>query len=68
MNQIISPILIFAIRAYQASFPVIRTAVGMNGACIYSPSCSHFAAQSIRDFGAVKGVQMALRRLSSCHG
>lgn len=37
------------------------------GSCRFLPSCSEYAAEAVRRFGAVRGSLMALRRLSRCH-
>ncbi len=38
------------------------------GACIYSPSCSHYAKDSILDHGIFKGLVLAITRISRCAG
>lgn len=35
--------------------------------CRYLPTCSEYADESIRRFGAVRGTRLAVRRLSHCH-
>ncbi len=35
--------------------------------CRFYPSCSRYAQDSIRRFGALRGSWLALRRLSRCH-
>jgi putative membrane protein insertion efficiency factor len=36
-------------------------------ACRFEPSCSVYATESIRRFGAWRGTWRAMRRLSRCH-
>jgi putative membrane protein insertion efficiency factor len=36
-------------------------------ACRFEPSCSVYAMESIRRFGAWRGTWRAMRRLSRCH-
>lgn len=36
-------------------------------ACRYSPTCSEYAIQAVRKYGAGRGGWMALRRLARCH-
>jgi putative membrane protein insertion efficiency factor len=35
--------------------------------CRYSPSCSAYAIEALRRYGAVKGSWLATRRLFRCH-
>jgi putative membrane protein insertion efficiency factor len=39
----------------------------MVSACKFHPTCSRYAAESIRMHGARKGAWLALRRLGRCH-
>jgi putative membrane protein insertion efficiency factor len=50
------------IRAYQLLFSWMYA-----GSCRFMPSCSHYAAESIRRFGVARGVAQAARRLVRCH-
>jgi hypothetical protein len=36
-------------------------------ACRFHPTCSEYALQAVRRYGARRGAWMALRRLSRCH-
>ena len=36
-------------------------------ACRYTPSCSAYAEEAVRKYGAFKGSWLAIRRLSRCH-
>lgn len=35
--------------------------------CRFSPSCSAYALEAIREHGAARGVWLAVRRLGRCH-
>ena len=37
------------------------------GACRYTPTCSQYAMEAIREYGALKGGWMAFRRVLRCN-
>jgi len=53
------------VRFYRAILsPMI---LGLYGsACRFEPSCSEYAHQAITQFGLIRGVSMAARRLARC--
>ena len=55
-------IVVLPIRAYQR---VVSPMLGPR--CKYYPSCSEYAAQSIREFGVLRGVVLAGWRLLRCN-
>lgn len=36
-------------------------------ACRYQPTCSHYAIEALRRYGALKGTRLAVSRLLRCH-
>jgi hypothetical protein len=56
-----SPLLAL-IRFYQMVVSPIK-----GPSCRFVPSCSQYALEAIREFGPVRGVGLALRRVLKCH-
>jgi putative membrane protein insertion efficiency factor len=50
------------IRAYQLVISPL-----LPPACRFYPSCSHYAADAVREHGVVRGSWLALSRLARCH-
>jgi putative membrane protein insertion efficiency factor len=57
----ISSILVSFIRYYQVHLAKLNRA-----ACLYEPSCSEYAIQSIEALGFLKGSHFAVRRILRC--
>lgn len=39
----------------------------LGGQCRFYPSCSSYAEEAVRRYGALRGGWLAVRRLSRCH-
>ena len=59
----LSKLLILPIRFYQVA---ISPLLGSNK-CIYQPTCSHYAISALREWGAIKGSWLAVKRIGRCH-
>lgn len=57
-----SRILILIARAWQIGPSRI-----LPPSCRYAPSCSEYAIQAVRKYGAIKGSWLAGKRLMRCH-
>jgi uncharacterized protein len=55
-------ILILIIKLYQLTFGVL-----FRGHCRFHPTCSEYMIQSIKKYGAIKGVYNGLTRILKCH-
>ena len=61
MKRLLSLILILPIRFYQLSISPL-----FPPSCRFTPTCSRYAIEAIRRHGPLKGLWLALRRLSRC--
>jgi len=60
-------LLLVLIRVYQRAFaPVLPALLGPQCRCGYAPSCSHYAAEAVREHGALAGLWLAACRLARC--
>lgn len=55
-------ILLIFIKAYQY---LISPMLGPS--CRFTPTCSEYAAQAVKKYGAIKGVWMSVKRVGRCH-
>lgn len=62
----VSAVMLALIAAYRVLVsPVLHALFG--GGCRFTPSCSAYAAESIRRLGPLRGGRQALGRLLRCH-
>ena len=55
------------IALYQRTLSPVLPVVTLGAcACRFAPTCSHYAAEAIRQHGALRGGALALRRLLRC--
>jgi putative membrane protein insertion efficiency factor len=54
-------LVLASVRLYQVVFSPMYS-----GSCRFVPSCSEYADEAVRRFGAVRGSWLALRRLARC--
>jgi uncharacterized protein len=55
-------VLLAPIRFYQRFI-----SPGLPASCRYYPTCSSYAAEALREHGALRGSWLAIRRLGRCH-
>ena len=58
MKQLLLTLIDFYQRWISPAFP---------GKCRFRPTCSQYAIEAIRKYGAFKGSWLALRRILRCH-
>lgn len=54
--------LLLLIKAYQL---LISPMLGPS--CRFTPTCSEYAAQALKKYGALKGVWLSIKRVGRCH-
>jgi putative membrane protein insertion efficiency factor len=62
LSRALRTILLFGIATYQT---LISPLLGPR--CRFHPTCSHYAAQAIRQHGGLQGGWLAMRRMARCH-
>jgi len=61
-------ILIFGVRVYRAVVsPAQFFLFGSTGGCRFTPTCSVYAMDAVREHGAIKGTALAAGRICHCH-
>ncbi|MFB6278625.1 MAG: membrane protein insertion efficiency factor YidD [Salinibacter sp.] len=55
-------LLVGLVRAYQ-----LILSPHLGGTCRYQPTCSNYAIQAVREYGALKGLVLTVHRLLRCH-
>jgi len=61
-SEILAYPLIFCIYIYRYSFSPI-----IGNSCRFEPSCSRYAEDALRKYGAFKGSMVAVKRVLRCH-
>jgi hypothetical protein len=60
-------IILLFINIYKNFFAyVIKSIVGVNNCCRFSPTCSEYAKISIKEKGVLKGSGLSMLRLLKC--
>ena len=55
-------IFLLLIRAYQLLLSPM-----LGASCRFTPTCSQYAIEAIRKYGALKGGWLAVKRIARCH-
>lgn len=62
LSSIFSYLIIGFVRFYQ-----IAISPWLGKSCRYSPTCSQYMIEAIREWGPLKGGWMGLKRIGRCH-
>jgi putative membrane protein insertion efficiency factor len=61
-------ILILGIRAYRLVLsPAQVFLFGSDAGCRFTPTCSAYALEAVREHGAIAGTALAAKRICRCH-
>lgn len=60
-KKMVGKFFIFLIRLYQKLLSPL-----LGAQCRYTPTCSQYAVEALRKYGALKGGWLALKRILSC--
>jgi len=61
-------ILILAIRAYRLTLsPAQVFLFGQGAGCRFTPTCSAYALEAVREHGGITGTVLATKRICRCH-
>ena len=55
-------LFIFLVRFYQVVVSPLKPPT-----CRYTPTCSQYALEALKKYGAFKGSWLALKRITRCH-
>jgi hypothetical protein len=65
---LVTGLLTVLIRAYQLTLsPAQSFLFGAAAGCRYTPTCSVYAVEALREHGAMTGTALAARRICRCH-
>jgi uncharacterized protein len=62
----IKAILIFPFLALIKLYQLLISPL-LGAKCRYTPTCSHYATEALKKYGPLKGVWLAIKRISRCH-
>src|ERR1700722_8863028 len=61
-------LLLFVIQLYRHTLSPAQTFLfGVNHGCRFTPTCSQYAMDAIREHGSITGSLLALKRVCRCH-
>src|SRR6185503_15982103 len=66
--NVIQKILVFSVRTYRWTIsPAKVFLLGPLGSCRFTPSCSEYALEALKNHGSVRGSWLTVRRICRCH-
>jgi len=66
--NLLQHVLIFAIRVYRLTISPAQTLLfGSTSGCCFTPTCSQYALEAVRERGVIVGTALAAQRICRCH-
>ncbi|MEI6074756.1 MAG: membrane protein insertion efficiency factor YidD [Verrucomicrobiota bacterium] len=66
--NLLQPILIFAVHLYRWTIsPALGFLFGTGCGCRFTPTCSGYGLEALREHGALTGAWLTARRICRCH-
>lgn len=62
MREVLIKIAVLPVRFYQLAISPLT-----GPTCRYTPTCSQYTVDAIREWGILKGWWMGMKRIASCH-
>jgi len=62
MRKILNQIIIFPVKIYQWTISPL-----FPSNCRYTPSCSNYMIEAVKEWGIFKGTALGLKRIGKCH-
>ncbi|WP_018127693.1 membrane protein insertion efficiency factor YidD [Balneola vulgaris] len=62
LKKIFSALIIGFVRFYQ-----LAISPWMGSSCRYTPTCSQYMIEAVKEWGPLKGIWLGLKRIGRCH-
>jgi putative membrane protein insertion efficiency factor len=61
-------VVLFLLTLYQAVVsPLLKQLLGISSSCRFSPTCSRYTQEMIKQHGVITGSRLGLKQLFACH-
>ena len=64
-------LVLLLLYAYQKTLPIRKsitmTLFGTEKTCRFTPTCSEYTIQKVKEYGAIKGLLLGFKRILKCH-
>lgn len=64
-------LVLLLLYAYQKTLPIRKsitmTLFGTEKTCRFTPTCSEYTIQKVKEYGEIKGLLLGFKRILKCH-